>query len=222
MRPLVYILLVEDDTDQIGSWQAEIREFNKDETRPFCLDLKVAETYEQAISAITASQLDAAIVDVRIPKGGVGSGQSADNGNKTVDDLLDAVSGRIAIFSAHPGEIDEAIRTTPVKIFVKEAGQEKAILGWMCDHVALMTAIRQATGDIRREAARVFAGAIWPHWNRTRKRRLAPELLRQIFTRQIVAHLTEQLSLPLTDLPAYQASECYFAPPLRKARTPHG
>jgi hypothetical protein len=221
MRPVRFILLVEDDDDQIGSWQAEFKEFNKNETNPFVVELITARTYEEASVLLERCQLgaglDAGIVDLRIPTS-KGGGQGAENGNQAVEDLLDAMPGPIAIFSAHPGEIDDRIKDVPVKVFVKEEGQQQAIIAWICDHAPLMAAIRDTIADIRAEAAGVFASTIWPRWADTKKRKLDATVLQQLVTRQVVAHLTEQLSLSSNDAPPYHAAECYFDPPLRKSR----
>jgi hypothetical protein len=217
VRPWRSILVLEDDEDQLGTWKAEIQEFNEDDGRPFRIALRTASNLTEARTILQKCYLNAAIVDLRIPSGPDGP-NTADSGNIAVKQIIETIAGPTAIFSGHPGEVAGFVANTPVRTFPKEAGQLKEIVDWLCQHAPLMTAVTDVSLDIRRETARVFEGMIWRRWDQTRDLQLSAEVLRQVVTRQVVAHIAEQLSLPLNNAPPYHPFEFYFEPPLRQDR----
>ncbi|MGO8916108.1 MAG: hypothetical protein ACLQJR_09395 [Stellaceae bacterium] len=215
--PRRFILLVEDNADQVGVWKAEFAEFNDDDTRPFKVVLLTAATVEEARNALEEYHIDAAIVDLRIPRA-AGGDLTAQSGNEILRQISETIAGPIAVFSAHAGEIGDFVASTPIKVFTKEAAQLRAIVDWFCEHDSLMTAVRATVTDVRRETARIFSGSIWKRWDQTKALGLTPDQLRQVVTRQVVSHVAEQLSLPLNNVLPYHPFEFYFEPPLRTDR----
>lgn len=217
MRPCRFVLLVEDDEDQIGTWQAEFTEFNDNEESPFKVHLRIARTLEEAQKILRGFYINAAVVDLRVP-GSSGTAAAAEAGNKALQDIIESVSGPTAVFSGHAGDIASFVGNTPIQVFKKESEELTAVVRWFSSHASLMTAIDEATTDIKHEMAEIFTGSIWRRWEETKQENLQPDILRKVVTRQVVAHISEQLSLPLNDAPPYHPYEFYFEPPLRKDR----
>jgi hypothetical protein len=175
MRPWRFVLLVEDDLDQVGTWEAEFREFNQDDKKPFKLELKTAANLTEARKILQKCYINAAIVDLRIP-GGAEDTAGGDTGNTALREIIATISGPTAVFSGHIGDIDESItNSTPIRVFRKESEELSAVFGWLCEHAQLMTAVDATNLDIRREAAQVFFGMIWQRWNETKQLNLSAE-----------------------------------------------
>ena len=76
-----------------------------------------------------------------------------------------------------------------------------------------MSAMDVMRKRIERESAKLFSQSIWPRWEIAWKLMSDSAPLGGVITRQVVAHVAEQLSLP----PNYHhPEEFYFVPPRKQ------
>jgi hypothetical protein len=92
-------------------------------------------------------------------------------------------------------------------------------LRWLAEHESLMSAMEVTRRRIAQESAKIFNQSIWPRWEDAWKRMDGHDVLAGVITRQIVSHVSEQLSLPPN---YYHPEEFYVVPPLTSDRLDTG
>lgn len=204
------ILIAEDDTNAIESWERDIKEFNRDDERPIRFHAKYVRTQRQAVAELQHWNMDCAVVDLRMPvdEGGV---SSCGEGNAVLETVLAEKGIPTVVYSGYPQEASDLVRASRIRIIKKGLEGGMQVLSWLSGHEGLMVAMAHMRREVQHKAAALFSKTIWPRWESTWNDMHDPSTLPGIITRQVVAHLSEVLSSP----PNYHhPEEFYFIPPL--------
>lgn len=212
--PVRRLLIAEDDAEQLGTWRRDVDEFNKKPDRKFIFKIYEAESAGEATQILEEVNIDCAIVDLRLPPE-KNKALDAVHGNKLRTIIEKEHPILAAIHTAHPAELDEAGQTSHMRSFTKEAGKTTEALEWFEQKADLMKALSETNRRVKREAAKVLHGSVWPRWEAEKGVGAVPEQFDAIVTRQVVSHLAEQFSLLGGDIPAYHMHEFYYVPPMR-------
>ncbi len=191
------ILVVEDEERMITLMQEALEEWNKDNKKiEHCFKAIEVNNIADAVEAIYDYRIDCAIVDLRLPTGGVGKQNSPDKGNMLASDLILKNGMPVAIVSGHPAEADPKFFDMPVCTFDKaDDGYEQA-LKWLGEHWSLMDALRSVREVLEQSAGDIFARRIWPNWSQMEDAigQGNPKLVTAI-ARQYASHTAELLGL---------------------------
>ena len=211
------LLLVEDDNEEIERFQRAITDENQSTEPLLNFNVIVARTKDQALNILEEHYVDCAVVDLRIP---ASEDEESDltQGNVFLRKSLAERAIPLIVHSGHTVEIADDLVQYNIKSFEKMGGEYPEIFAWFNDHTPLIRAMQSFRKSLMEETALIFQKSILPHWKDTKKYEEGDGHLQKIIFRQIVAHLAEQLSLPLADAPQHHLHEVYFRPPLREDR----
>lgn len=207
------ILIAEDDEEAIGSWNRDIREFNRDVNRSINYHPVFAKSKRAAINELNRTRINCAVVDLRLPEAdGNPDGHNTEPiGNEVLERLLLEVGIPAVVYSGYTQEASELVQHSRVQIINKKGGGAMEALRWLAGHESLMSAMEVTRKRIAHECARLFNQAIWPRWEQTWNLMQDHDALAGMITRQIVSHVAEQLSMPSN---FHHPEEFYLVPPL--------
>ena len=210
------ILIVEDDEEAISSWERDIREFNRVPSQPIQFLPEFAKNKRDAVRALDRTRIHCAVVDLRLPKDDEPGAQNTEQmGNDILGRLLLEVGVPAVVYSGYPQEASDIVKASQIRIEGKRGGGGMDLLRWLAGHEGLMSAMDNMRKQVERESAKLFSQSIWPRWEKAWRLMADPAPLGGVITRQVVAHVAEQLSLP----PSYHhPEEFYFVPPLEADR----
>jgi hypothetical protein len=210
------VLIAEDDNDAISSWERDIREFNKVPSQPIQFLAVFAKNKREAVRALDRTRIHCAVVDLRLPQDDEPGAQNTEKmGNDILGRVLLEVGVPAVVYSGHPQEASDIVKASQIRVEGKRGGGGMDLLSWLAGHEGLMSAMDVMRKLVERESAKLFSQSIWPRWANAWRLMADPAPLGDVITRQVVAHVAEQLSLP----PIYHhPEEFYFVPPLKADR----
>jgi CheY-like chemotaxis protein len=205
------VLIVEDDEEAVFSWKRDITEFNRDKTQPFQFVAEFARSRLAAVRALDRLRINCAVIDLRLPESDDSAGDADPIGNNVLEKLLLEVGVPAVVYSGHPDEASELVKSSEIKRILKAKGGAMEALLWLAGHDRLMSAMESTKRKIAQESARLFSKSIWPRWKNALKSIEDPDVLAGVITRQTASHVAEELARP----PAYHhPEEFYIVPPL--------
>lgn len=206
------ILIAEDDPPTQISWEQDIREYNRDSKAPVRFVAEYAKTKLEAIQHLSRVRIDCAVIDLRLPVGEKTTDLPFEaTGNVVLEKVLVETAVPAVVYSGYTAEASDLVRNSQIKIIEKKIGGGPEALRWLAQHEALMSAMASMRKRVEREAARLFSQSIWPRWEKTWNTMTGMQDLAGVITRQVVAHVAEELSLPPN---FHHPEEFYFVPPL--------
>jgi ActR/RegA family two-component response regulator len=216
MKKSIRLLIVEDDLNQTQSWGLQIEAHNTQasETGSFTLEHEFAKTKEEAISLISKSNFDAAIVDLGLALK-EGHKQENANGNEVVAALEKAELAVIIIYTGQPQLAKEAGERGPnVEVITKGDDSAKLVMEILSGSAAMLLTVREAEETIRGEMASMFSKSIWPRWKFWLNGKPNPD---SEITAAVSRHLVSHVYAALLEKGGHKAlpEEWYFVPPVR-------
>lgn len=202
-------LIVEDDVGHRAMWERDIADHN-DEHELISFEPIICEDIDTAHEMLRTRKIDCGIFDLRLPKSSHLL-SDANEGNSLLSEVLNSHPIPIAVVSGFLTELGEQFGA-PIKTFSKDVDQRSGVLPWLCSHAELIKILGEAQNKIQSETSNLFHKSIWKRWqNRTST---DSEVLERAITRQIVAHLSEMLTIS-PESEGLLPEEFYVAPPIR-------
>lgn len=212
MIDTLYVLLVEDEKQNVEQWRDAEESFNTDaEAHGFAIVSENVASVAEAKAIFAHRKFDAVVVDLRL-KPQEGSAGPNDDGNTLIRHLIDTVAVGIVVYTGQAAEFD-APACPQVKVLGKEGGLEP-VFDWLKAEFELFKGLASARETIERETARVFFSAVWPRWKTWTQMTADPAELREAMARHVVAHIHDVL---LSNVAAAHFEESYFVPPVKKS-----
>jgi hypothetical protein len=210
------ILIAEDDLEAIASWKRDIREFNQSPTHQIHYLAEFASSERAAVRVLDRVRIHCAVVDLRLPEDDEPGAQNTEpRGNDVLARVLQEVGIPAVVYSGYIEEASELVTASQIHIARKTGGGGMEALRWLAERAGLMSAMDLMRRQVERESAKLFSQSIWPRWENAWNLIADPTSLGGVITRQVVAHVAEQLSLPPNH---YHPEEFYFIPPLKADR----
>ena len=210
------ILIAEDDPEALVSWKQDIKEYNRDANNPVQFTPEYASTKVAATRVLERLRIDCAVIDLRLPVDDKAVGQSSQaTGNDILQKVLLETAVPAVVYSGYTEEASELVKSSQIRIIEKKIGGGIESLQWLAQHEGLMAAMAAMRRRVERESARLFSQSIWPRWEKAWNTMTDVDALAGVITRQVVAHVAEELSLPPN---FHHPEEFYFVPPLSAER----
>lgn len=213
MNEKIEILLVEDDEDQIQSFEDRIGLFNDD--NEFEIVLTSQKSLRGALEILNKN-FDAAIIDLKLS---YDEPDKESGGKKVINEILDNFRMPIFIYTAIPGLMIEIERKEDIffKKYVKSEVDIKTIIDEIINiYKSGITKIIGGRGLIEKRLNEIF----WNHISNTFDywiERSQSTLSEKILLRHISSYLTEYLDLSDSGEPEnYYPPEFYLIPPVKK------
>lgn len=212
----IRILIVEDEAEEVATWEKQITRNNAKKSRSDVADF--ATNYGEAKELIGMRKYDAAIVDIRL-KNENGVQDANSSGNEVRDLLLGTEIVLIAHLTGEAGAVNlETDYVDLVRVFEKAVGEEhdkpvhEEILDWMEDKSELIETMKSVKNNINSKMADLFYKSIWPRWGTWSASHTEGEDFVPIsVTRHITSHLYSNF---LEDSEGkVHPEEWYFQPP---------
>jgi CheY-like chemotaxis protein len=213
------ILIVEDDEKTRESWERDIRGFNRESENGVRFCATFAATKTEALRLLERTRFDCAVVDLRLPEGNGDPGTGQPLGNDVLDVLLDKAGIPAVVYSGFDGEASEAVKTSNIKVLLKEGGVPEKILRDFAAQAGLMTAMESTRRRVAEETARIFNQSIWRRWERRWAAESNPEHIAQVIARQTTSHIADALS---QSAEYHHPEEFYVVPALYPERLDTG
>ncbi len=215
------ILIVEDDANAIDSWRRDITDFNHNQTAEGFKYLPIfSSTRQSALQALSHSQINCAVIDLRIPMTDDDKNPpSNDSGNQVLEQVLIEAGVPTIVYSGHPAEASDLVKNSNIKIMTKKGNGAAEILALLADQEGLMSAMQITRKKIAQESAKLFNDSIWRRWEHSWKSIPDRQILSGMISRQIASHVADRLSLPPAN---HHPDEFYIIPPLFKDRLDTG
>lgn len=216
MSFIVRLLIVEDEVNEITSWNNLIEIHNADlQANGFKIELMNAKSLQDAINLIDINDFDAAVVDIRLEQGKMAAPNT--DGNEVVSKLLEAELAIVAVFTGEIAQVDipDWAKQT-VKSFRKggdEGEGTTAVLSWLCEMAPMIQSIRQAQQIIKSEMVKLFTKSIWPRWKYWMVENSISEDTSKSLSRHLVSHVHATLLEEAQQ--KVHPEEWYFVPPVR-------
>lgn len=211
------ILVVEDDDEQIATWQRQIDRINTISKTKFAADYVSSQS--EAESQIWSHKYDAAIIDIRL-RDESGVNDATSSGNEVRDLLLQSEVLLIAHITGEPNAVhfDDPSYEGLLRVFTKgdvdseDQSVHQQILEWLGEMEDVVETMRQAKSQIAAKMAELFYKSIWPRWQSWQVAgESAPEFVQSSIARHMVSHLYSTL---LDDVEGrVHPEEWYFQPP---------
>ena len=206
--PTLYILLVEDQQDNIESWNDRANAHNADaENLGFSVETVTAPSVAAAQRILQTQKPDAVVVDLRLQVA-EGQMQPNDNGNALVKYALGAHPVAIAIYTGQRQEADGDV--PQVEVFDRGDGLDP-VFAWLSKQHVMLLQLRATREAVERETARVFFRSIWPRWKNWAAGGAAVD---GMLARHVVAHVHD--ALLDADGGAAHPEETYFIPAIKE------
>lgn len=207
------VLIVEDDKDQIQTWDMQIARFNA--TRENAIFVRYAETLQEARDLVFHQKFDAAIVDIRLRREG-GPKDATHDGNEVRKMLLENELTVVAHITGEPQASDmSADDSGLVKVFTKGGDGEDSvhsqILMWLESMKEMIEILRESKALIKKRMAFLFRSSIWPRWPHWQGAEEDKGFLFASLARHISSHLHDDLLR--SDDGKVHPEEWYFMPP---------
>ena len=190
-----FILLVEDNERAIELFHDAVNDWNNSHAGEEKVFVPiVSKDAAEALARVEEVRIDCALTDLRLPsKAGV-KGQAA-VGNDLAFNLLNLRGIPLALVSAHPTEVDEALSSIGmVKVFSKDEAYVDA-LAWLANQWSMMETLRLARNRIEESTGSVFLRRIWPQWAQLEKLgNMDADRLARAISRQYASHTAEHLT----------------------------
>jgi hypothetical protein len=196
-------------------WEQTVERHNATRGENPEISLLVAQDLSAAKRELNSSQVDAAVVDLRLD----GNGREPENssGNDVIATILESKLAVAAVFTGEPTDARiPAYARDQVRVFTKGGDDQDgidAVMDWLVSQFPIIQCMQGATRTIREEMANVFNHSIWPRWkfwmddpDATDK-----EFLSSSVARHIISHVHEGLSEALGG--RAHAEEWYLLPP---------
>jgi len=207
--PMLYILLVEDQQDNIEAWNDRANVHNADAAaHGFSVETVTAPSVAEAQRILQTQKPDAVVVDLRLQ---VATGQMEpnDHGNALVRYALGAHPVAIAIYT---GQRQEAEAGVPqVEVFDRGDGLDP-VFAWLSRQYVMLLQLRATREAVERETARVFFRSIWPRWKNWAG--ADGTGVGGMLARHVVAHVHD--ALLDADGGAAHPEETYFIPAIKE------
>lgn len=207
----IRLLIVEDNEEEIRSWQRTIERYNAS-----AAGIELVASYAvdagEAMNAIKGQDFDAAVVDIRLKAGLKGDTPDA-SGNIVLEQILKAEMAVVAAYSGETNAVEIPNGADHIVKFEKGGGNGE-VLNWLTSQAGMIDQIRIAQTMIRREMARVFVRSVWPRWQNwlTNDPPYPQPQIRNALARHITSHVLVSL-LGASEQKAH-AEEWYFVPPV--------
>jgi len=207
MKPVLKVILVEDEEANIESWKARVDAHNVDEENiKFIIDSVYARSASEARKALLQHKADAIVVDLRL-RTGADAGPN-DHGNSVVKYTYESHPVAIAVYSGQRQEADVS-SFKQVEVFDRGAGLEP-VLEWLAKQQDMLCHLQDLRKSVERETAKVFFSSVWPRWSRWIG---SDDAIRDMLFRHVVAHIHDTL-LNSNDGVSHP-EETYFVPPIK-------
>lgn len=207
--PTLYILLVEDQQDNIDAWNDRASTHNADaEKHGFSVDTVTAPSVPQAQRILQTQKPDAVVVDLRLQV--EGQMKPNDNGNALVRYALGAHPVAIAVYTGQRQEA-EVGDLPQVEVFDRGDGLDP-VFAWLSRQYRMLLQLRATREAVERETAHVFFSSIWPRWKNWDRGDGAD--IGGMLARHVVAHVHD--ALLDADGGAAHPEETYFMPAIKE------
>lgn len=207
--PTLYILLVEDQQDNIESWNDRATTHNADaENHGFSVETVTAPSVAAAQRVLQTQKPDAVVVDLRLQVA-EGQMQPNDHGNALVKYALGAHPVAIAIYTGQRQEADTDV--PQVEVFDRGDGLDP-VFNWLSKQHVMLLQLRATREAVERETARIFFRSIWPRWKNWAK--VGGAAVEGMLARHVVAHVHD--ALLDADGGAAHPEETYFIPAIKE------
>ena len=213
-----HILIVEDEALAIESWGRDIQEFNRRADKAFAFADSYARSKQEALEKLARQRFDCAVVDLRLPNSSDEHNTGIPVGNDVLHGVLRDLGIPAWVYSGYETEVSEEVKASNIKVARKEGGASIAILEDLEKQAGLMAAMEQMRCKVAQETSLLFNRSIWPRWEERWAKREDREMIKEIITRQTVAHVADALS----QAPAHHPDEFYVVPALYSDRLETG
>lgn len=215
------VLIVEDDEHAQQGWNRDIREFNRNPARTFKYRAFFAATKSEALDALRLNVINCAVVDLRLPNGdsSIDSGTSEATGNRVLEQVLMESGIPAVVYSGYPAEASAIVKASNIEVVGKTGNGGKMVLDKLARFDGLMEAMEEARRRISTESAKLFNSSIWKRWENTWKSSTDRDTIAGMITRQIVAHVSDKLSVDPT---YHHPDEFYIIPAIATERLDTG
>ncbi len=209
MTPILQILLVEDQKDNIDAWNDRTSTHNADaEAHGFSIETITAPSVGEAQRMLQTQKLDAVVVDLRLKV--EGPMEPNDSGNALVRYAFGAHPVAIAVYTGQRQEA-EVDGMPQVEVFDRGDGLDP-VFAWLSRQYRMLLQLRCTREAVERETARVFFRSIWPRWRNWTKVDGAD--IGGMLARHVVAHVHD--ALLDADGGAAHPEETYFMPAIKE------
>jgi CheY-like chemotaxis protein len=213
------ILIVEDDQDTRDVWSRDVKDFNRTPDAPLEFNITFAFNKQQALSLLSRTRFDCAVIDLRLPDGDAEKVAVQPLGNEVLQELLIQVGIPAVVYSAFDGEASESIRSSNIRVHSKRGGEGAKILALFAAQADLMTAMEATRSRIAKETALLFHRSIWHRWETRWSREADKTIISEVIARQTVSHIADALGqIPLN----FHPDEFYVVPALHIERIDTG
>lgn len=192
MSSAIRLLVVEDDKATLMQWDAEIELRNADSTiTGNYFDLKKAVSIDETRKLLDDFDFDIAVVDINLKNSTHNVGNK--DGNIVLDLILQSELAVVAVFSGEPvGNAEPPEWAKDVKIFPKGYNGMRQVMEWLTGQLPMISQIKRANREIKREMVKLFTRSIWPRWNQwvaTTPTQDEPNFVCHALTRHLTAHV---------------------------------
>ncbi len=213
---LLRILVVEDDDEQINTWERQIERFEA--ITRFDCSVDFAGSKEEAEKLIKTRKYDASIIDIRL-KNNDGAKDATCDGNQVRDVILSTEIMLIAHITGEPNQVDEldAPYKDLVRVFVKggHEGEDiplhEVILNWIKERTNIIYTMNHVKEKINKEMAGLFYSSIWQRWDSWSVANGDEAYMSTCLSRHMSAHLYSELLEHSNG--RVHPEEWYFQPP---------
>ncbi|HEY0012122.1 MAG TPA: hypothetical protein VGB79_04630 [Allosphingosinicella sp.] len=225
-----YILFVEDEKLQREMFDDALRRWNDrnaEEGRRF--EAWIAETREEAESALEKGRFDAAMFDLRVRSSG-DRGAASPAGNALARRALHEYGMPIAVMSADTSVLDEDLRNID-QLGSFDKNREPDDQGDAYDHAMLwfgsmwtmMCVLSAARHQIGKSTADIFTRRLWPRWSDIAALNGGDGAsVEAIVTRQYMTHIADHLGNEEAGGATWHPFENYISPALLEHRSQTG
>ncbi|MBT9464271.1 hypothetical protein [Hydrogenophaga sp.] len=207
--PTLYILLVEDQQDNVDAWNDRANVHNADAAaHGFSIETVTAPSVAEAQRILQTQKPDAVVVDLRLKV--EGQMEPNDHGNALVRYALGAHPVAIAIYTGQRQEA-EVHGVPQVEVFDRGDGLDP-VFDWLSRQYSMLLQLKATREAVERETARIFFRSIWPRWKNWASAEKAD--IGGMLARHVVAHVHD--ALLDADGGAAHPEETYFMPAIKE------
>lgn len=212
----IKMLILDDDSKAIESYQDGIKRHNRDETKEGNFTEYTANNLDEAYFYIERNKLDTAIVDLRLDR----EGAETESGNDAISKLIESFRLPIFVVTGSPTDLKEEYENHPMIQVITRADVntstilEKIAESYHSHYIQFFT----RSGFLEKRINELY----WNHLSHTSEAWLevaktVPEF-DKIISRHTVACLNEQLYVDgnIGRFDKYHSGEVYICPPIKQ------
>ncbi|MEE4091976.1 hypothetical protein V2I59_00355 [Pseudomonas viridiflava] len=178
-----------------------------------------AETKLDALTLLSRTSFDCAVVDLRLPDASATEVASAPLGNDILKKLLEDIGIPTVVYSAYEGEASEAIGSSNIRVHTKQGGEGQQILASFAAQSGLMAAMKATRNSISKATALLFNQSIWLRWETRWAKEEDKQMITDVIARQTASHIADALAQATLN---HHPDEFYVVPALYLNRVDTG